>query len=192
MEHQLNTVSKKFVFITTFISAMAAASVVAKPEHGQQFTDWTAKCEVNESGEERCHISQLFVCETSATQNQQDQAQQRCQIAPTLTPKENERPMLHFSAGYVEDKPIAFVHLPLGVSLPGGAGLQVDEGEVSKMAYQRCDANGCMAPIELSNQLLAAMKAGNKARIFFFDAVGKQGAFPVSLLGFTAGFNSLR
>lgn len=146
------------------------ANSYAKPENGQKFKDWVAVCEANP-----------------------DTQQEHCHIVQKLTREEGEETLLLVRVGYIveEKKPVAFIFLPLGVSLPGGAGLQIDKGEIIKFGYERCDANGCLAPLQLTDDLIGAMKAGNQARVLFFDATGKTGALPVSLLGFTAGFNSL-
>ncbi len=52
--------------------------------------------------------------------------------------------------------PVALVQLPLGLNLPGGAKLQVDDGKTADLQIQTCDNRGCYASISIAADLLAA------------------------------------
>jgi len=54
--------------------------------------------------------------------------------------------------------PVALVQLPLGLNLPGGAKLQVDEGKVLDVQIQTCEARGCYASAPIAPDLLAALR----------------------------------
>ena len=41
--------------------------------------------------------------------------------------------------------PVALVQLPLGLNLPAGAKLQVDDGKTSDLQIQTCEERGCYA-----------------------------------------------
>ena len=41
--------------------------------------------------------------------------------------------------------PVALVQLPLGLNLPAGAKFQVDDGKMSELQIQTCEARGCYA-----------------------------------------------
>ena len=41
--------------------------------------------------------------------------------------------------------PVAVIQLPLGLNLPAGAKLQVDDGKVTDLQIQTCEARGCYA-----------------------------------------------
>ena len=41
--------------------------------------------------------------------------------------------------------PIVLVQLPLGLNLPAGAKLQVDDGKVTDLQIQTCENRGCYA-----------------------------------------------
>jgi invasion protein IalB len=142
----------------------------AAPQTGQKFRDWTARCEVRKGGEEQtCFVFQNI-----------------------LLKKENKR-LLHVAVGYLvaKDQPVAFLTLPLGVSLPGGVSLTIDEGKPVRVRYERCDASGCLAPLALTETLVKSLQGGRWARIAFFDATRREVSVPVSLLGFTSGLKSL-
>ena len=46
--------------------------------------------------------------------------------------------------------PVALVQLPLGLNLPGGARLQVDDGKVVELLIQTCENRGCYANTQIS------------------------------------------
>lgn len=145
----------------------------AAPADGQQFRDWTVRCEAaQEAGKAPCYLFQNL-----------------------LLKSQNKR-LLHVAVGFMQDgaegkRPAAFLTLPLGVSLPGGLSLTVDDGKARRLRYERCDASGCLAPLALNEDLVKALKGGRWARVAFFDAARREVSVPVSLMGFTAGFNSL-
>ena len=41
--------------------------------------------------------------------------------------------------------PSALIQLPLGLNMPDGAKLQVDDGPATDMQIQTCEASGCYA-----------------------------------------------
>lgn len=148
----------------------AATAAVAAPENGAKFKDWTAQCEpIGESQQVRCYISQ------------------------SLVTKDEGKPLMGIAIGYVveNDQPAMLVRLPLGVFLRPGIALQIDGGEQKNYPYERCDPSGCVAGVPMTEALVAAFKAGNKAVITFHNGQ-KPIPLPVSLNGFTAGFDSLR
>jgi invasion protein IalB len=48
--------------------------------------------------------------------------------------------------------PVALVQLPLGLNLPDGAKLQVDDGKVTNLPIQTCEARGCYANAQTTTQ----------------------------------------
>ena len=81
--------------------------------------------------------------------------------------------------------------VPWGVHLKRGLGINVDDGEVYRVEYERCDPNGCYAGMILVDDMLQSMMKGNEARISFVEPSGKALSVPVSLSGFTAAYRSL-
>lgn len=147
-----------------------AGAVQAGPEHGQTFKNWTTRCEQSP-----------------------DTSVERCFIFQNLVLKESGRRLVHMAVGYLaaNGEAAAVITMPLGISLPPGATISVDGGMPEAIVIERCDANGCVGAVALSDQLVAALKRGREAHISFHDASRRRIAVPVSLLGFTAGFNSL-
>jgi len=142
----------------------------ANPAHGQTFKDWTARCEqAPGTSTERCFIFQNLVL------------------------KESGQRLVHVAVGYLaaNGQAAAVITMPLGISLPPGASIGVDGGAPRKIVIERCDRDGCVGAVALSEQLIAELKRGRELRVSFHDGTRRRIAVPVSLLGFTAGFNAL-
>lgn len=80
---------------------------------------------------------------------------------------------------------------PLGVLLPGGLGLQVDGKDLGRTIFLRCLPSGCLAEVPLDKKVLSNFRAGAKATFVIFESPKKGIGLPVSLKGFTAGYESL-
>ncbi len=155
------------LLLSTVLAFVAPAKAVRT---GETFRDWTARCEpIGINARDTCYIYQDVLL------------------------KKDKRRLVHIAVGYLSNdrQPAALLTLPLGVSLPGGVSLQVDDGPPQRLRYERCDGSGCVAPLALTDGLIRSMKVGREARVSFFDGSRRQISVPVSLLGFTAGFNAL-
>jgi invasion protein IalB len=142
----------------------------AMPEHGQTFKDWTARCETPPGSEvASCYIFQSIVL------------------------KETGKRLVHVAVGYLaaNGQAAVIVTLPLGISLPPGVSISIDGGEPVQIVVERCDTSGCIGAVALDDALIGAMKAGREGRIGFHDGTRRRIAVPLSLLGFTAGFDAL-
>lgn len=150
---------------------LAAGMAHAESKSGQDFKDWRMKCEVQEGSEE-----------------------ERCYIVQGLVTKEGGRQILNVAVGYLAktEQPAAIITLPLGISLPQGVSLQVDEGESTRFPVERCNQTGCLAGIALDEERLTAFRNGLEARVTFYDGARQPVTVPVSLKGFTAGFDAIR
>ncbi len=85
----------------------------------------------------------------------------------------------------------AEIVVPLGVYLPGGLGLKVDQKPAQAAPFERCIDAGCVVRAPLSAELLTNMRAGNIANIVVFGAPDQPVQIPISLSGFTAAFSAL-
>jgi len=83
------------------------------------------------------------------------------------------------------------VLVPLGVLLPGGLGLRIDDTDVGVTGFARCLPNGCVAEVALDDTLLGKLKKGNKAVFVVFQTPDLAIGIPVSLAGFSKGFEAL-
>lgn len=81
---------------------------------------------------------------------------------------------------------------PLGVLLPFGLGLRIDETNVGTTEYVRCFyPEGCLAEVIIDDTLLAQLQGGTTANFVIVLTPGEPIGIPVSLNGFTEGFAAL-
>ncbi len=81
---------------------------------------------------------------------------------------------------------------PLGVLLPSGLGLRVDEENLGNAAFVRCVPDGgCVSEIVMDDKLINHLKKGNLATFVIFQTPEEGIGIPIELKGFTAGFAAL-
>ncbi|HEY0570222.1 MAG TPA: invasion associated locus B family protein [Enterovirga sp.] len=80
---------------------------------------------------------------------------------------------------------------PLGVLLPSGLGLKIDQVDVGRAGFVRCLTTGCVAEVVMEDTLLGQLKAGKQATFIVFQTPEEGVGIPVSLEGFGPGFDSL-
>ena len=83
--------------------------------------------------------------------------------------------------------------LPLGVIIPEGIVLQVDNGRAQQFGYTFCVETGCIARIAISDGFVQSMRAGNnlKMRVHAVNVPQNPIELTISLTGVTAAFNAL-
>lgn len=80
---------------------------------------------------------------------------------------------------------------PLGVLLPNGLGLNVDGTDMGRVAFVRCLPNGCIAEVELDDEIIKVLSEGTSAIFVVFKTPEEGVGIPVSLDGFAEGFAAL-
>jgi invasion protein IalB len=88
--------------------------------------------------------------------------------------------------------PILALQLPLGLNLPVGAKLQVDDGKSADLQIQTCDNRGCYANIPVAADLLAAMKAGKQLKLSFQNLNKETMTIPMPLTDFPAAYDKIK
>lgn len=88
--------------------------------------------------------------------------------------------------------PVALVQLPLGLNLPAGAKLQIDEGKVADLQIQTCEARGCYANLPIAADMLAALKSGKQMKISFQNLARETITIPMPLADFAAAFEKIK
>jgi invasion protein IalB len=81
---------------------------------------------------------------------------------------------------------------PLGVLLPAGLGLKIDNADVGRAGFVRCLPNGCVAEVVIDDDLLGKLKGGKLATFIIFQTPEEGIGIPVSLNGFGPGFDALK
>ena len=80
---------------------------------------------------------------------------------------------------------------PLGVLLPSGLGLKIDNNDVGRAGFVRCLPNGCVAEVVMDDTLLNQMRNGQTSTFIIFQTPEEGIGFPMSLKGFGEGFDKL-
>jgi len=80
---------------------------------------------------------------------------------------------------------------PLGVLLPTGLGLKIDETDVGRAQFIRCLPNGCVAEVIVDADLVSKLEGGKIATFIIFQTPEEGIGIPMSLAGFTEGFSAL-
>jgi invasion protein IalB len=89
-------------------------------------------------------------------------------------------------------QPVALVQLPLGLNLPAGAHLQVDEGKVVDLQIQTCEQRGCYANLPVPADLLAAMRTGKQLKVSFQNLAKEAISIPLPLADFAAAYDKIK
>jgi invasion protein IalB len=80
---------------------------------------------------------------------------------------------------------------PLGVLLPSGLGLKIDNNDVGRAGFVRCLPNGCVAEVVMDDKLVDALRTGQTSTFIIFQTPEEGIGFPMSLKGFGEGFDKL-
>ena len=88
--------------------------------------------------------------------------------------------------------PVAVVQLPLGLNLPAGAKLQVDDGKTTDLQIQTCEQRGCYTNAPISPEMLAAMKTGKQLKVTFQNLAKEVIAIPMPLTDFAAAYEKIK
>jgi len=80
---------------------------------------------------------------------------------------------------------------PVGVLLPSGLGLKIDQVDVGRAGFVRCLPNGCVAEVVMDDNLVKQLRAGQTATFIIFQTPEEGIGFPMSLKGFGEGYDKL-
>lgn len=96
--------------------------------------------------------------------NQMDAAVLQCDTAQSIIagPQNQRLATVSVLRSAGEDEATGLFTLPIGLNLPAGLTLTVDETELMNIPLQSCDAQGCYAMNALEPGQITAMKDGNE------------------------------
>jgi len=80
---------------------------------------------------------------------------------------------------------------PLGVLLPSGLGLKIDNSDIGRAGFVRCLPNGCIAEVVMDDTLIQKLRTGKTATFVIFQTPEEGIGFPMSLNGFAEGYDKL-
>jgi invasion protein IalB len=80
---------------------------------------------------------------------------------------------------------------PLGVLLPAGLGLKIDQTDMGRAGFVRCVPSGCVAEVVMDDKLLDLLNNGQMAIFSVFNTPEEGVGLPLTLNGFKDGFAKL-
>lgn len=178
---------KRGLFSIWMALAMLTAPgiVFAQGQLKASYGDWQHRCDrVAQSGTEQCIL----------IQNVLDQAD--LNLAVVVLRVEDSAATAEVRKKDANAKavrrPVLRVIAPLGVLLPRGLGLKVDEREVGSTDFVRCLESGCVAEVDMDQSLIDLFSKGKVALFAVFLTPQEGRGLPVTLPGFAEGFSKLQ
>lgn len=177
------TLSSFLLFLAvSLLPQVALAQGTLKSSHG----DWQLRCEKvaatpTQKEGEQCIMMQSLVDDQTVVDGQKVELNLVVVVLKASDPKTpNVR------------KPILRVIAPLGILLPRGLGLKLDQEVIGATGFVRCLANGCVAEVELDDSLIDKLKKGKEALFVIFLPPDEGRGLPLNLDGFEKGFSQLQ
>jgi invasion protein IalB len=150
--------------------ALAPSCVFAQGAVRSVHGDWQIRCETPPGAQnEQCALFQSVVAE--------DRANVGITVLVLKTADQKSRLMR--------------VQAPLGVLLPAGLGLKVDNQDVGRAGFVRCLPRGCYAEVVMDDALVGKLRTGQTATFFIFQTPEEGIGFPLGLKGFGEGYDKL-
>lgn len=120
-------------------------------------------------------------------------AKSDCMMFQNLVQKAGGEPVLQFGIGLPppDGLPTVLVSLPLGIALPPGITIQIDDGTPATFPVERCEPDGCRAGMKLRDATVQQLSQGGQLHITFYDGARKPLKVSLSLDGFGAAFTAL-
>ncbi|MGF6308675.1 invasion protein IalB [Bradyrhizobium sp. i1.8.4] len=88
--------------------------------------------------------------------------------------------------------PVVLIQLPLGLNLPVGAKLQVDDGKAVDMPIQTCEARGCYINAPIAADVLTQLKSGKQLKVSFQNLGKETISIPMPLADFATVYDRIK
>lgn len=169
MISRLVSAASRLVLVAA-VSLFSASAVFAQGEVKATHGDWQLRCDTPPGA-----------------------AGEQCALMQNVTAADRENVGLSVIVLRTADKQARILRVlaPLGVLLPSGLGLRVDDADIGRAGFVRCLPNGCIAEVILEDALIEKLKAGQQATFIIFQTPEEGIGIPISLNGFSAGFAAL-
>lgn len=156
-----------FLLLAMVVSALPSrAQGVVKAKHG----DWQVRCETPPgASKEMCALVQSIAAEDRPNIGL---------IVIILKTADGKNRLLRVIA-------------PLGVLLPSGLGLKIDDVDIGHAGFVRCQPSGCIAEVVMEDKLIDQLKNGKNAVFIIFQTPEEGIGIPLALKGFKEAFTEL-
>lgn len=152
------------------VVGLAIPAAWAQAETVGTFGDWTLECQTPPGAQS-----------------------EQCWLIQTVQAADRENIGLVVIVAKTADQQAQLIRViaPLGVLLPFHLGLLVDGEEVGAIEFTRCLVEGCFAETLIEPELLARLRTATTATFVVFVTLEEGVGIPVSLVGFSEGFDAL-
>ena len=118
---------------------------------------------------------------------------EQCALIQNVTAEDQPNVGLSVIVLKTADKQVRLLRVlaPLGVLLPNGLGLNIDDANIGRVPFVRCLPNGCVAEVVMDDKLLDDLGAGTTATFAVFETPEQGIGIPLTLKGFKEGFGKL-
>ena len=156
--------------MAALLSGTMAAPALAQGVMKQKYGDWEMRCETPPGAQkEQCALIQSVAAEDRPNVNL---------VVIVLKTADGKSRLLRVVA-------------PLGVLLPSGLGLKVDQTDVGRAGFVRCLPTGCIAEVMMEDKLLDQLRGGTTATFIIFQTPEEGIGIPLTLAGLKDGFDKL-
>lgn len=116
-----------------------------------------------------------------------------CAIVQSVTAEDrNNVGLTVYFQRFSDGRRVLRVFAPLGVLLPPGLGLKIDNKDVGHAPFVRCNTFACYAQVVVEDALIEQLKTGKSAVFIIFQSEEAGIGIPISLAGFGQALNNLR
>jgi invasion protein IalB len=116
-----------------------------------------------------------------------------CALVQSVTAEDrNNIGLTVYFQKFSDGKRVLRVFAPLGVLLPPGLGLKIDDKDVGHAPFVRCHNFACYAQVVVENPLIEQLKNGKTAVFIIFQTEEAGIGIPISLAGFGQALAALQ
>jgi invasion protein IalB len=116
-----------------------------------------------------------------------------CALVQSVTAEDrNNIGLTVYFQKFSDGKRVLRVFAPLGVLLPPGLGLKIDDKDVGHAPFVRCHNFACYAQVVVEPPLIEQLKTGKTAVFIIFQTEEAGIGIPISLAGFSQALASLQ
>ena len=152
------------------LTGVATTPAVAQGAVKGKFGDWEMRCEIPPgASREQCALLQSIAAEDKPNVSL---------VVIVLKTADGKSRLLR-------------VITQLGVLLPAGLGLKIDQTDVGRAGFVRCLASGCVAEVVMEDKLIEQLSTGATATFIVFNTPEEGVGIPRTLNGFKDGFAKL-
>lgn len=162
------------------ILLVALALLKSAPAVGQQAPDGTVKSQ---------HGDWQVVCKPPAPGSKAE----TCALVQSVTAEDrNNVGLTVYFQKFSNGTRVLRVFAPLGVLLPPGLGLKIDDRDVGHAPFLRCHSFACYAQVVVEDPLVEQLKTGKTAIFIIFQTEEAGIGIPISLAGFPQALAALK